>query len=124
MITINGVDFELDLTDADVLERLESAAEKIQKAVDEERNKEQKGSQFVRAFNKLTEDFLDEVIGDGASDELFSGRQNMMEHMKAYQGLFAAKEAAMQEIGALSDNFKNKYSPNRAARRSTGKSNS
>lgn len=119
MITINGLEFNVDMTDADVLERLEDAAESIQKEVKKEQEKNQKGSQFIKTFNRLTEEFLDKVLGEGASEEIFAGNQSMTEHMKAYQGVFEAKNKAMQEIGTISDAFKDKYSPNRAARRAT-----
>ena len=39
MFTIRGVDFDIDILDADVMERLEDAAEKIQKRVAEEKAK-------------------------------------------------------------------------------------
>lgn len=121
MFTINGVEFDIDLMDADVMERLENAAEKIQKRVVEEKKKgHKKNSEFIRVFNGLTEDFINEVLGDGASDMIFSGSQNMMEHMKAYNGLFAAKDAAMAEVSEFEQNFKNNYSPNRAQRRAAG----
>lgn len=123
MVKINGVEFDIDLMDADVMERLETAAEDIQKKIAVEKSKTQKSSNFIRTFNKLTEDFIDTVLGEGASAEIFNGSQNMMEHMTAYEGIFTAKDAAMSEIGAFSDNFQSKYSPNRAARRAAAKGN-
>ena len=92
MFTIRGVDFDIDILDADVMERLEDAAEKIQKRVAEEKAKKyKKNSEFIRVFNGLTEKFIDEVMGEGSSELIFGGSQNMMEHMEAYNGIFAAK---------------------------------
>ena len=82
MFEIKGVEFDVDILDADVMERLEDAAEKIQKRVNEEKaKKHKKNSEFIRVFNGLTEDFIDEVLGEGASEMIFHGNQNMMEHM-------------------------------------------
>ena len=122
MFTIRGVDFDIDILDADVMERLEDAAEKIQKRVAEEKAKKyKKNSEFIRVFNGLTEKFIDEVLGEGSSELIFGGSQNMMEHMEAYNGIFAAKEEAMSAVTEFTETFQNTYSPNRAQRRAAAK---
>ncbi len=122
MFEIKGVQFDVDILDADVMERLEDAAEKIQKRVAEEKTKKHKrNSEFIRVFNGLTEDFIDEVLGEGSSEMIFHGSQNMMEHMEAYNGIFEAKKAAENEVAEFTETFNNTYSPNRAARRATAK---
>ena len=122
MFTIRGVDFDIDILDADVMERLEDAAEKIQKRVAEENAKKyKKNSEFIRVFNGLTEKFIDEVLGEGSSELIFGGSQNMMEHMEAYNGIFAAKEEAMSAVTEFTETFQNTYSPNRAQRRAAAK---
>lgn len=122
MFTIRGVDFDIDILDADVMERLEDAAEKIQKRVAEEKAKKyKKSSEFIRVFNGLTEKFIDEVLGEGSSELIFGGSQNMMEHMEAYNGIFAAKEEAMSAVTEFTETFQNTYSPNRAQRRAAAK---
>ena len=122
MFTIRGVDFDIDILDADVMERLEDAAEKIQKRVAEEKAKKyKKNSEFIRVFNGLTEKFSDEVLGEGSSELIFGGSQNMMEHMEAYNGIFAAKEEAMSAVTEFTETFQNTYSPNRAQRRAAAK---
>ena len=122
MFTIRGVDFDIDILDADVMERLEDAAEKIQKRVAEEKAKKyKKNSEFIRVFNGLTEKFIDEVLGECSSELIFGGSQNMMEHMEAYNGIFAAKEEAMSAVTEFTETFQNTYSPNRAQRRAAAK---
>lgn len=122
MFTIKGVDFDIDILDADVMERLEDAAEKIQKRVAEEKaKKHKKNSEFIRVFNSLTENFIDEVLGEGSSELIFGGSQNMMEHMEAYNGIFAAKDEAMNSVTEFTETFQNTYSPNRAQRRAAAK---
>lgn len=122
MFTIRDVDFDIDILDADVMERLEDAAEKIQKRVAEEKAKKyKKNSEFIRVFNGLTEKFIDEVLGEGSSELIFGGSQNMMEHMEAYNGIFAAKEEAMSAVTEFTETFQNTYSPNRAQRRAAAK---
>lgn len=122
MFTIRGVDFDIDILDADVMERLEDAAEKIQKRVAEEKAKKyKKNSEFIRVFNGMTEKFIDEVLGEGSSELIFGGSQNMMEHMEAYNGIFAAKEEAMSAVTEFTETFQNTYSPNRAQRRAAAK---
>ncbi len=122
MFTIRGVDFDIDILDADIMERLEDAAEKIQKRVAEEKAKKyKKNSEFIRVFNSLTENFIDEVLGEGSSELIFGGSQNMMEHMEAYNGIFAAKDEAMNSVTEFTETFQNTYSPNRAQRRAAAK---
>lgn len=122
MFTIKGVDFDIDILDADVMERLEDAAEKIQKRVAEEKAKKyKKNSEFIRVFNSLTENFIDEVLGEGSSELIFGGSQNMMEHMEAYNGIFAAKDEAMNSVTEFTETFQNTYSPNRAQRRAAAR---
>ena len=45
----------------------------------------------------------------------------MMEHMEAYNGIFAAKEEAMSAVTEFTETFQNTYSPNRAQRRAAAK---
>lgn len=122
MFVVRGVEFDIDILDADVMERFEDAAGKIQKKVAEEKTKKhKKNADFIRAFNTLTEEFIDEVLGEGASGMIFNGSQNMMEHMEAYNGIFEAKNAAMSEVSEFTETFQNTYSPNRAQRRAAAK---
>lgn len=117
MITINGAEFDIDLMDADVMERFENAAEEIQSKVSQLQAPGAKVSDVVRSFCNLTEDFLDEVLGDGASEDIFGGTQNMKEHMQAYEDLFKAVDVAKNEMDSFNKQFTSKYSPNRAQRR-------
>lgn len=125
MITINGVEFDIDLMDADTMERLEAAAEKVKKDVETEKAKGYtKSSEFIKAFCGVVDDFLDTVLDDSeAHTTIFGGRVNMVDHMKAYEGIFEAKRSAETEVQEFTEKYKNTYSPNRAARRAAAKKN-
>lgn len=68
---INGVELELDLEDADVLERYENAFEEMAQA-EKEIPESGKQSARIRAYCGLFRKLYDRIFGDGTSDKIFS----------------------------------------------------
>lgn len=69
---INGLSLELNLDDADVMERYENAFEKM---ANEETSipKEGRQSERIRAYCKLFRNLYDRIFSEGTSDKIFEG---------------------------------------------------
>lgn len=118
---INGLSLELDLGDADVMERYEKAFEEM---ADTEKllPKDGKASEKIRAYCNMFRKFFDKIFGSETSEKLFAG---VPVKTSAYEDVyfsfleFAEKQladSAKQRAERLS-----RYRPNRKQRRSKKK---
>lgn len=121
MWEINGLSFELDLEDADCMERYENAFEKMS---EEEKQvpKDGKLSTKIRAYCRLFRDLYDRIFGEGTSEKIF---KDIPDNTDRYDEIYfnflsfaAAQKAAAAEKRAerISE-----YRPNRQQRRSKKK---
>lgn len=69
---INGVSLELDLEDADVMERYEKAFD-IMAESEKTLPKDGRASERIRAYCKLFADLFDNIFGAGTSEKIFKG---------------------------------------------------
>ena len=110
---INGVKFEVDFTDADFIEKIENGSKKIfEEAEILKQTKELSLAEGIRQECKILKNFLDYVLGDGTSEQLFNGKDSLEQCLKAFEDIIEAKQNAM-------NNFEkkiNKYSPDRLKR--------
>ena len=114
---INGVSFELDLTDADDLERYENALEKLREA-EHNIKKDGKESELIRAFCKMLADFFDAVLGEGASAKIFEGKKTSVAvYLETYDNFL---DFANTQKAGIKERFA-KYNPNRQQRRVAAK---
>lgn len=120
MITINGIDFDVDMLDADTMEYMEKAVETTQAKIVEiqKKQKDYKASDYIKVLNGIIEDFLTDFLGEDSVDLIFQGSKSLMPHMKAYTELFDAVQSAYKEAADFGESL-NAYSPNRAARRAS-----
>lgn len=114
---INGLSLELDLEDADCMERYENAFEKMS---EEEKQipKDGKASVRIRAYCRLFRNLYDRLFGEGTSEKLFEG---VPENTDAYDEVyykFLNFVTAQRTAAAAKRNEKlSKYRPNRQQRR-------
>lgn len=114
---INGQELELDLADADMAERAQTA---IQKVKDEATAKEQEVKSLagsIRATCALVNECFDDVFGEGTSNQLFGEKKNMIISIDAFSALGEEIKRQTEEIGQHTQDLAAKYSPNRAERR-------
>ncbi len=114
---INGLSLELDLEDADCMERYENAFEKMS---EEEKQipKDGKASVRIRAYCRLFRNLYDRLFGEGTSEKLFEG---VPENTDAYDEVYyklldfvtAQRTAAVEKRAEKLS----KYRPNRQQRR-------
>lgn len=114
---VNGKSFEFDATDADDCERYESAVEKLRKN-EQNIKKDGKESEIIRAFCKMFRDFFDDVLGEGASETIFTGKKTSIAvYLEIYEDFLAFVRGQKDGMNEL---FM-KYQPNRQQRRTAAK---
>ena len=110
---INGVELDIDFTDADFIEKIENGSKEVyQKAEELKQLKQLSLAEGIRQGCKILKDFLDYVLGDGTSEKLFKGKDSLNQCLEAFEDIINAKQNAM-------NNFQtkiNKYSPDRLNR--------
>jgi hypothetical protein len=110
---INGVELEIDFTDADFIERVEEACKEVfNKAEELKQDKKLSLAEGIRQECKILKDFLDYVLGDGTSEKLFKGKDSLNQCLKAFEDIINAKQNSMNEF----ESKISKYSPDRLKR--------
>lgn len=114
---INGASFELDLSDADVLEKYEKSLEKLAEA---EKNirKDGKQSEFIRSYCGFIATFFNELFGEGASEKIFKGQKtSILVYLDTYNNFIEFAKAQSAETVKIYQT----YIPNRQQRRTVAK---
>lgn len=118
---INGLSLELDLGNADVMERYENAFDEMGEA-EKQLPKDGKGSVRIRAYCRLFRDLYDRIFGGGTSEKIFKG---IPDSTDAYDEVYCAflEFVAAQKTAAIAEKSErfSKYKPNRQQRRSAKK---
>ena len=111
---INGVEFDIDFTDADILERIENGSKEVyEKAEELEKNKNNlKPAEGIRQECKILKDFLDYVLGYGTSEKIFGEKNSLSECLKAFEDIINARTTQIEEF----QKRVSKYSPERFKR--------
>ena len=111
---INGVEFDLDFTDADLLEKIEKGSKTVFEKTEE--IKKQKNNltpaEGIRQECKMLKDFLDYVLGDGTSEKIFGEKDSLKQCINAFEDIINIRDNQIND-------FTNKlaeYSPNRLKR--------
>ena len=107
-------EFEIDFYDADTMEKIESGMDKVSEAVNQNiKVKKEKTSTVIREVCNVIFDFFDNVLGKGASKNIFGNKTSLTLCIKAYEDFVNAKK----EQDSVLEDISKKYSPNRATRR-------
>lgn len=108
----NGINYDLDLSDADVMERLEDAFYALQKAGDDE-PKDGRLSALIRYQVTAFRRFFNAVFGDGTAESMFGKSINYEVAVKAYTDFCDSIRLARLEQEKRFDAILSKYSPRR-----------
>lgn len=111
-MTINNIEFDVDFTDADFIERIDKGNEEVQKRSKELEKMDLTPAEGIRQECKIAKDFLDYVLGEGTSEKLFGEKNSLNLCVKALEDIEKARRE--QEIDF--NNRVEKYSPDRLKR--------
>ena len=86
---INGVEFEIDFTDADLIERIDKKVKEVEEQGKElEKNKKNiTPAEGIRQECKIVKEFFDYVLGDGASKKIFGDKNSLRDCLQAFEDL-------------------------------------
>ena len=108
---INGVELEVNFLDADFMEKLENCCKKVNDQAEKSKTelKDLTFAQQIKAECKIIKDFFDDLFGEGTSEKIFQGKNDLMLCLSAFQELVEEKVKMQQEMNSLFA----KYSPDR-----------
>ena len=109
---INGVELDIDFTDADILERIETGSKEVYDKAEELKTSTVSPAEGIRQECKILKDFLDYVIGEGTSEKLFGNKNSLQQCLNAYEDIVKARDEQINEFEARVS----KYSPDRLKR--------
>lgn len=112
-MVINGVELEdIDILDLETAERYERALEGVEGVA--EKVDGMKTSESIRTQCKAIFNVFNELFGEGTDRKVFGDKVNLLTSLKAFEELILQVESKSSEA----EKFINKYSPDRAKRRS------
>ncbi len=115
-MTINGYEFDVDLTDADVIEKIEQGVENLQKEAERLQelhdNENITTAEGIRQECKVLKDFFDYVFGEGTSEKIFNGKNSLKLCLQAYEDVIKARDEQYNSLNQKID----AYSPDRLKR--------
>lgn len=110
---IRNIEVDFDFLDADDMEKFEKEAEKVKEECKNKENKEMSYSELLRAECEIINNFFDNVFGNGISEKIFKGKNNLSDHIKAFEDIVNEKIAQQNELNSAFE----RYQPNRVERR-------
>lgn len=110
---IRNIEVDFNFLDADDVERFEKEAEKVRQECEIKGKEEMSYSQVIREECKIINTFFDNVFGEGVSEKLFGNKNNLEDHIRAFEDI--VKQKIEQQKG-LESTFE-RYQPNREQRR-------
>lgn len=119
---ISGLSLDLDLENADVMERYEQAFEKMS-AEEKALPKDGKKSDWIRAYCKLYRDLYDRIFGEQISDKIFADVPvSAAEYEEIYDQFLTFVRGQIVASAERRAERLSKYFPNRAQKRAAEKS--
>lgn len=113
-ITVNGVELELDLMDADVMEKYETLNQEVVDKVKEPTQYQGlSNAEGMRLQCRHVDNFFDKLFGDGTAQKIFGGGNNLGVRLDA----FAQVSQMSGDIDKRVNELTNKYGINRIDRR-------
>lgn len=105
---IKDLEVNFDFLDADDVERLENATKKVAEKSEEYKGKELSMSEDIKLECKIINDFFDEVFGEGISEKLFNGKNNLKEHIKVFEDIIDEKIKYANDLNSMYERYQPK----------------
>lgn len=113
-VTINGVDLELDLMDADVVEKFEDLNKEIKKKIqDPQAYDGLSTADGMRYQCRCVDEYFDALFGIGTAEKVFHKNNNLGIRMEG----FAQVTALSGEVKTFMDDLATKYGAGRVQNR-------
>ena len=118
---INNLKLELDMENADVQERYESAFNQMSEE-EKQIKKDGKMSEFTRSYCGLFTRLFDRIFGEETSEKIFSGIPvSISKYLEIYDSFLDFVKQQTEAITADTVKRLSKYKPNRQQRRAKKK---
>lgn len=116
---INGVELpDLDVGDADVMEKYEKANDKIAEKMNNLKPEGKRRSELIKIQCHAIFEFFNDVFGEGTDKKVFGSETNLTTCINAYEAVISTVNKADEQ---LANSFKAKYQGNREQRRTQQK---
>ena len=114
MAIINGVELDIDFTDADIIERIDVKNKEVQEQEEQLReNKENiNPAEGIRQECRIIKEFLDYVLGEGTSKKIFGDKDSLRDCLQAFEDIINERNRQLNNFQEVVD----KYSPDRLKR--------
>lgn len=109
--SINGCEFEIDMEDADTVDRYLSALKVLENSQNIEVNSL---SEKIHAYCKAFREFYDAFLGDGTSEKLFAGiNDNSRKYDEVFESLLDVISRQRGESEGRMSKISQRYAPKR-----------
>ena len=112
-ININGVELELDLLDADVLERYEMLHQEVAAKSKAPLPEGTSTADGMRMQCRIVDEFFDALFGPGTAKRVLGENSNLGLRLEAFGKVASMSSEVRQEISAIAD----RYGPGRLQNR-------
>lgn len=105
-ISINGIDLELNLLDADVIDKYTELNREITEKIQEPT--QYAGISTADALRKqcrYVEEFFDNLFGAGTAEKVFGGGNDLAVRMDAFGQVSQASKLARKELSSITDKY-------------------
>ena len=116
----NNVELEIDMEDYDFLQKYEKAFDAMG-VKEEELQKIGTQSEIVKEYCDMFYRLFDDIFGAGTGDKLFNGKRNVRLCEECYTDFIAECQKGVLDANKRKNAMMNKFKPNRAQRRASGK---
>ena len=116
----NDVELEIDMDDVDFLEKYENAFANME-VKENELMKTGKKSEIAREYCGMFYRLFNEIFGPGTGEKLLGEKMNVRNCEECYISFIAECQKNVMESNKRKNAMMNKFKPNRAQRRASGK---
>lgn len=116
----NDVELEIDMEDCEFLQKYEEAFESLGKK-EGELQKVGTHAVIIKEYCDMFYQLFDDIFGPGTGDKLFGGKKNARICEECYSEFIAECNKRVLEVNKRRNAMMNKFKPNRAQRRASGK---
>lgn len=116
----NDVELEIDMEDYDFLQKYEKAFN-VMGVAEEKLKKIGAQSEIVKEYCEMFYQLFDDIFGQGTGNKLFAGKKNARICEECYEDFLTECNKSTIEANKRRNAMMNKFKPNRAQRRASGK---